>query len=95
VRLRISGSGKYDALLIPDAAVGSNLGQKFVYAVNGKSEVEMRPVELGPLQEGLRIVRKGITSSDRIITAGVQRVRPGAKVKAELKPITSAAEGAK
>lgn len=94
VRVRLSGSGKYQALLIPDAAVGSNLGQKFVYTVNGNSEVVMNPVELGPLQEGLRIVRKGITANDRVIVSGVQFVRPGAKVKAETKPIV-VAEGSK
>ncbi len=94
VRVRLQGSGKYQGLLIPDAAVGSNLGQKYVYTVNGKSEVEMRPVELGPLHEGLRIVRKGINSNDRVITAGLQRVRPGAKVQPENKPIVIAS-GAK
>jgi RND family efflux transporter MFP subunit len=95
VRVRLQGSGKYQGLLIPDAAVGSNLGQKYVYTVNAKSEVEMRPVELGPLHENLRIVRKGIQASDRVIVAGIQRVRPGDKVQPEVKPLTLASNGAK
>lgn len=80
VRLRLIGSGKYDAVLIPAEAVGSNQGQKFVYSVNGANEAEMRPVELGRMVDGLRVVHKGIDASDRIIVAGLQRVRPGAKV---------------
>lgn len=95
VRVRLQGSGKYEGLLIPDAAVGSNLGQKYVYTVSDKSEVEMRPVELGPLHEGLRIVRKGIQASDRVIVAGIQRVRPGAKVTPEMKPIAIAGNRAR
>ena len=89
VRVRLRGSGRYKAMLIPDAAVGSNLGQKFVYTVNGKNEVEMRPVSLGPLHEGLRIVRQGIAANDRVVVAGVQFVRPGAKVRPSEKPIPS------
>jgi multidrug efflux system membrane fusion protein len=87
VRVRLQGSAKYQAMLVPDATVGSNLGQKFVYIVNGKNEVEMRPVSLGPLHDGLRIVRQGIAASDRVVVAGVQFVRPGTKVQPSEKSI--------
>ncbi len=90
VRVRLQGSGKFSATLIPDEAVGSNLGQKFVYVVNNESIVAMHPVELGPLHEGLRIVRKGVSPTDRVIVAGIQRVRPGAKVKAQSAPANGA-----
>src|SRR5262249_3313723 len=48
-RLRVTGSGKYQALLIPDRAVSTDQAQKFVYVVNDKDEVEYRPVKLGPI----------------------------------------------
>jgi multidrug efflux system membrane fusion protein len=87
VRVRLQASGNYRALLIPDEAVGSNLGQKFVYTVNRKNEVGMRPVSLGPLHGGLRIVREGIGANDRIVVVGIQFVRPGATVQPSEKAI--------
>lgn len=90
VRVRLQGSGKFQATLIPDEAVGSNLGQKFVYVVKPDSVVALHPVELGPLHEGLRVVRKGISATDRVVVAGVQRVRPGAKVNAQVVPVQGA-----
>lgn len=83
VRVRLQGSGKFNATLIPDEAIGSNLGQKFVYVVNDQSVVAMHPVELGPLHDGLRIIRKGLSPTDRVVVSGIQRVRPGAKVNAQ------------
>jgi RND family efflux transporter MFP subunit len=94
-RVRISGSGKYEALLVPDAAIGSNQGQKFVMVVNSGNTVEVHPVELGPLVDGLRVVRKGVSAGSRVITAGLQRVRPGSSVKAEEKPLPTAPVEAK
>ena len=90
VRLQITGSGKYQGLLIADESIGSNQGQKFVYKVDANNEVVMQPVEMGPLVDGLRVVRKGVTATDRIIVGGLQRVRPKAKVTPKEVPLMKA-----
>jgi len=76
-RLRIPGSGKYPALLIPDRALGSDQAQKFVYVVNAEKKVEFRPVQIGPIIDGQRVVRKGLKADEQIIVEGLLRVRPG------------------
>lgn len=101
-RLRLIGSNEYQALLIPDAAVVSDQARKLVLAVKDDGTVEGKQVQLGPIFEGLRVVRSGIDANDKIVIDGVQRARPGAKVKAEpgeIKPpapqVTSSADGQK
>ena len=79
-RLRIPGSGKYPALLIPDRALASDQSQKFVYVVNAEKKVEFRPVKIGPMIDGLRVVREGLKPGDQIIAEGLLRVRPGVTV---------------
>lgn len=91
VRLQITGSGKYQALLIPDEAIGSNQGQRFVFKINGNNEAEMQPVEPGPLVDGLRVIRKGLSAADRIVVNGLQRVRPKSKVSPKEVPVTKGA----
>ncbi len=81
-RLRVPGSGKYQALLVPDLAVGTDQGQKFVYVVNDKNTVEYRTVKLGPVVDGLRVVREGIHSNDWVVVNGLMSIRPGAPVTA-------------
>jgi RND family efflux transporter MFP subunit len=80
-RLRVPGSAKYPALMIPDQAVGTDQGQKFIYVVNDQDAVEYRTVKLGPLIEGLRVVREGLKPKDWVVINGLMSVRPGAKVK--------------
>jgi RND family efflux transporter MFP subunit len=84
VRLRLSGGGRYRGFLIQDRAVGTDLGKKFVYVVGADDTVEYRTVALGPLIDGLRVVKSGVRPGDRIIVNGLQRVRPGAKVAPQL-----------
>jgi multidrug efflux system membrane fusion protein len=81
-RIRIPGSGKYPALLIPDRALGSDQAQKFVYVVNAEKKVEFRPVTIGPIIDGLRVVKTGLQPGEQIIVEGLLRVRPGAVVDA-------------
>jgi RND family efflux transporter MFP subunit len=87
VRLRIAGSGTYEALLLPDEAIGTDQNQKFVWVVDAEGVAQYRRVSAGPLHEGLRIVREGLTVEDRVVVAGTQRVRAGSKVTAEDVPI--------
>ena len=81
-RARVPGSAKYRALLIPDQAVGTDQGQKFVYVVDDQDTVQSRKVVLGPAIQGLRVVRDGVQSNDWVLVNGLMSVRPGAKVKA-------------
>jgi len=86
-RLRLPGSGQYRAILVPDEAIGSDQSQKFVYAVDGESKAQYRTVKIGPLIDGLRVVREGVGPEDRVVVAGLQRVRPGLKVDAQQEAI--------
>jgi multidrug efflux system membrane fusion protein len=81
VRLRLAGAGSYHGLLIQDRAVGTDLSKKFVYVVSPKNEIEYRPVTLGPIVDGLRVVRSGLKAGEPIVVNGLQRIRPGIQVK--------------
>jgi RND family efflux transporter MFP subunit len=83
VRIRIAGTPKHDAILITDRAVGTDQGQKFVLLVDDNSVVQVRPVELGPIVDGLRVVRNGLGPDDRVIINGLVNARPGSKVTAQ------------
>jgi len=80
-RVRIPGSGKYRGLLVQDNAVGSDQGKPFLYIVGQDETVKQVPVELGPMHEGMRVVKTGITKDDRIIVNGMALVRNGTKVQ--------------
>ena len=82
-RLKLVGSAKYDAVLINDEAVGTDLGKKFVLVMDQDNKAAYRAVELGPKLEGLRIVRSGLNQDERIVVKGLQRVRPGSQVTPE------------
>ncbi len=79
-RVRVTGSATYSAVLLPDEAVGSDQTNKFVYAVDADGTVVRKTVKLGPLHEGLRVVREGLQPDEWVITKGLQRARPGIKV---------------
>ena len=86
-RVRLIGSSPYEALLLPDTAIATDQSRKIVFVVKGDDTVEARSVELGPLDDGLRVVRTGLKPEDRVIIDGIQRARIGAKVaphKAEI-----------
>ena len=83
VRLQLPGVGGYRAVLIQDRAIGTDLDKRFVFVVNVEDAIEYRTVTLGPIVDGLRVVRSGLDTGDRVVIDGLQRVRPGAKVQAE------------
>ena len=83
VRIRIAGTPKHDAILITDRAIATDQGQKFVLLVDDNSVVQVRPVELGPVVDGLRVVRKGLGPDDHVIVNGLVNARPGSKVTAQ------------
>lgn len=79
-RVRVIASAPYEALLLPDAAVATDQSRKIVFVVNKEDTIEARPVVLGPLDEGLRVIRDGLKPDDRVVVDGLQRARIGAKV---------------
>jgi RND family efflux transporter MFP subunit len=83
-RVKLVGSGKYDALLINDSAIGTDQSVKFVLRVGAENKIEYTPVKLGPLIDGLRVVREGLKVDDVIVVKGLQQVRPGMPVTPQL-----------
>jgi len=81
-RLRLFG-GEHDALLIPDTAIASDQSRKIVFTVADDGTVGTKLVDLGPIVDGLRVIRSGLAPTDRIVIDGLQRARPGQKVKPE------------
>ena len=79
-RIRVPGSAAYPALLIPDQAIGSDQDQKFVFVVDGQNMVQYTPVKLGPMVDGLRVVREGLHPGDAVVVNGLMTIRPGIKV---------------
>lgn len=79
-RIRLQGSAHYDAVLLPDEAIGTDQVSRYVYVVGGDDVPERRRVVLGPLVDGLRVVREGLASDAWVIVKGQQRVRTGQKV---------------
>jgi RND family efflux transporter MFP subunit len=78
--LRLLGSGVYKGLLVPDQAIGTDQAQQVVYVVDGDNKIIQRVIQPGPLFNGLRVIRTGITANDRVVIDGVQRAKPGSKV---------------
>jgi len=79
-RVRLIGSAPYEALLLPDTAIATDQSRKIVFVVRDDDHVEARPVMLGPLDDGLRVIREGLKPEDRVIVDGIQRARVGARV---------------
>jgi RND family efflux transporter MFP subunit len=79
-RVRLIASAPYEALLLPDTAIATDQSRKIVFVVKDDDTVEAKPVVLGPLDDGLRVVREGLKPEDRVIVDGLQRARVGAKV---------------
>jgi len=84
-RLRLPASHG-ERLLVPDAAIAADQAGRVVLTVAQDGTVVAKPVELGPLVDGLRVVRAGLSPDDRVITAGLHLARPGGRVTAEASP---------
>ncbi len=79
-RVRVAASQPYQALTVPDTAIGSEQTQKFVYVVGPENVVQVRPVVLGPLDGAQRVIKSGLKPDDVVVVNGLMRVRPGVKV---------------
>jgi RND family efflux transporter MFP subunit len=87
VRIRVPLGEPQPALLVSDAAIVTDLDRKFLYVLNDKDEVEQRPVDLGGLYEGMRIIKGGVQAGEWIVVSNLQRVRAGMTVKRKEVPM--------
>ena len=88
VRVRIPSRPK-PALLVSDAAIGSDQGGRYVLVVNKDSVVEQRKVEPGQLVGEMRVIEKGLTKDDHVVVGGIMGAIPGQKVEPELHSIAA------
>lgn len=86
-RVRVPGSGEYQAVLIRDSAIGSDQGRPYVFVVDKDEVAHFRSIVTGPLEDGLRVVKEGLKPDERIVVNGLLAVRNGAKVKPEEEPM--------
>ena len=80
-RIRVPASPAYEALLVPDVAIGSEQARKFVLAIDKENTARAKYVALGHLDGNLRVIKSGLAPDDRVVVNGMARVRPGQKVR--------------
>lgn len=80
VRVRLQLGEPRTVLMVSEAALGSDQGRRYVYVVDAQNKVERAPVEVGPRADGLIAIEKGLTGNERVITRGIQNIRPKAAV---------------
>jgi membrane fusion protein, multidrug efflux system len=78
--VRLQSGQPHPRVLIDDRAVGTDLGNQFVYVVDGQHKVQYRKVDTGPLFHGLRVIDDGLSAGDVVVVNGLQHVRPGVEV---------------
>lgn len=87
-RVRVPGSPRYEAILIPDKAIGTDQAEKFVLTIGQDQKVLRKTVTLGPMSHGLRVIRTGLTGDESVVLGGLQRAKPGVEVVATTETIT-------
>jgi membrane fusion protein, multidrug efflux system len=85
-RVRLTLDQPRPTLLVPERAVGVDQGQRFTYVVNGDNKVEYRKVLIGQVYDGKLAILEGLQPDDRVITEGLQLLRPGQVVQPEVAP---------
>jgi len=83
-RVRVFSGRPHPALLVTDRAIDTDQGQKILYVVNDKNEVVSRPISMGALHDGLRVIEEGLKPGERVIVNGLLQVRPGITVEPKL-----------
>ncbi len=86
-RLRVTGSGRYTGMLIPDYAIGTDQEKKIVFVVGPDNTVALRQVNPGQLVNGFRVIRSGLEASDWVVLDRLQMVRAGVTVAPKEEPI--------
>jgi len=83
-RVRVPGSPPYEALLVPDAAIGTEQARRFVMIIDAQDIARPKYVTLGQLtSDNLRVIKDGIGPDDRVVVSGLMQARPGQKVRPE------------
>ena len=83
-RVRIPGTPPYEALLVPDVAIGTEQARRFVVVIDDQDTARLKYVTLGQVtKDGLRAIKDGIGPDDRVVVSGLMQARPGTKVKPE------------
>lgn len=82
-RIRVRASAPYQAILLPDRAIGTDQAQRFVWVVNQDNQVEYRKVELGAHIGQSRVISQGLKPEEWAVTEGIQKLKPGIKVNPE------------
>ena len=95
VRVRVPFTQEKDALLVPDTALGSDQGGRYLLVANSDNVVEQRKVQVGPADNGLRVIETGLKPDDRVVVAGLLRVIPGQKIDPQATKIDQAQAAAK
>jgi RND family efflux transporter MFP subunit len=95
VRVRVPLDEQQGALLVPDAALGSDQAGRYVLVVNGENVVEQRKVQTGPIEGDLRVIESGLKADDRVVIAGLLHAIPGQKVDPQLQKIETPRASAK
>jgi RND family efflux transporter MFP subunit len=95
VRIRVPFDEQKNALLVPDAALGSDQAGRYMLVVNGENVVEQRKVQTGPLEGELRVIESGLKGEDKVVIAGLLRAIPGQKVDPQLQKIETPPASAK
>jgi multidrug efflux system membrane fusion protein len=83
-RIRMGGGTPHAALLVDDAAIGTEQTKKFLYVIDAQGRAVYREVQLGALRGNLRVVSSGLRAGERVVVNGAQRVQPAARVRAHL-----------
>ena len=94
-RVRIPRGNERNSLLVADRAVATDQEHRFVWVVDGDQKLQYRAVTLGPISDGLRVIRTGLSPTDQVLVRGLQRARAGVAVVAELVPMRAADAAAK
>jgi RND family efflux transporter MFP subunit len=90
-RVQVAAAPPAEALLVPDAAIGTEQVRKFVFVVDSENVARPKYVRLGPVVDGLRVIEDGLAPDDRIIVNGLTRARPGIKVTPQATTTAAAA----
>jgi RND family efflux transporter MFP subunit len=90
VRVRVPLGEPKNDLLVPDTAVGSDQGGRYVLVVDKDNVVEQRKVEIGPKANDQRVIDNGLKPEDRVVVAGVLRAIPGQKVDPQVQAASAA-----
>jgi RND family efflux transporter MFP subunit len=84
VRVRIGAADEHDSLLVPDDALGTDQGGRYLLVLDKNNTVEQRKVTIGPRVGDLRVIESGLKPDDRVVVAGILRAVPGQKVDPQL-----------